>query len=35
MVDTNDQSNAIVYAMLFVDPVNTGVCSSYTTLYTE
>ena len=25
----------IVYAMLFVDTVNTGVCGSYTTLYTE
>ena len=24
----------IVYAMLFVDTVNTGVCGSYTTLYT-
>ena len=33
MVDTKDQSNAIVYAMLFVDTVNTGVCGSYTTLY--
>ena len=31
MVDTKDQSNAIVYGM-FVD---TGVCGSYTTLYTE
>ena len=25
----------IVYAMLFVNIVNTGVCNSYTTLYTE
>ena len=35
MVDTKDQSNAIVYAMLFVDTVDTGVCGSCTTLYTE
>ena len=52
-VNTKDQSNAIVYGMLFVDTVNmkikarialnamfvetvnTGVCGSYTTLYTE
>ena len=52
-VDTKDQSNAIVYGLLFVDTVdtkikacnalnamfvktvNTGVCGSYTTLYTE
>ena len=34
MVDTKDQSNAIVYGM-FVDTVNTDVCGSYTTLYTE
>ena len=52
-VNTKDQSNAIVYAMLFVDTVDmnikacntlnallvdtldTGVCGSYTTLYTE
>ena len=26
MVDTKDQSNAIVYAMLFVNTVDTGVC---------
>ena len=25
----------IVYAMLFVNTVDTGVCSSFTTLYTE
>ena len=25
----------IVYAMFFVDTVDTGVCGSYTTLYTE
>ena len=25
----------IVYGMLFVDTVDTGVCGSYTTLYTE
>ena len=35
MVDTKDQSNAIVYAMLFVNTVDTGVCSSYITMYTE
>ena len=34
-VDTKDQSNAIVYAMLFVDTVDTDVCGFYTTLYTE
>ena len=52
-VNTKDQSNAIVYGMLFVntvntkikarnvlntmfvETVNTGVCGSYTTLYTE
>ena len=34
MVDTKDQSNAIVYGM-FVNTVGTGVCGSYTTLYTE
>ena len=33
-VDTKDQSNAIVYAMLFVAH-DTSVCGSYTTLYTE
>ena len=33
-VDTKDQSNVIVYGM-FVDTVNTGVCGSSTTLYTE
>ena len=26
MVDTKDQSNAIVYAMLFVNTVDNGVC---------
>ena len=33
MVDTKAQSNAIVYlyAMLFVNTVDTGVCGSYTT----
>ena len=53
MVNTKDQSNAIVYGIFFVDTVdtktkahnslnamfvktvNTGVCSSYTTLYCE
>ena len=35
MVDTKDQSNAIVYAMFFVDTVDTGVFGSYTALYTE
>ena len=55
MVDTKDQSNAIVYWVgilfvntvnmkikacnafnaMFVDTVNTGVCGSYTTPYTE
>ena len=34
MVNTKDQNNAIVYSM-FVDTVDTGVCGSYTTLYTE
>ena len=34
MVDTRDQSNAIVYGM-FVDTFSTGVCGSYTTPYTE
>ena len=34
MIDTKDQSNAIVYGM-FVDTVDTGVCGSYTTPYTE
>ena len=34
MVDTKDQSNAIVYGM-FVDIIDTGVCGSYTTPYTE
>ena len=33
-VNTKDQSNAIVYGM-FVDTVNTGICGSYTTPYTE
>ena len=33
-VNTKDQSNAIMYGM-FVDTVDTGVCDSYTTLYTE
>ena len=32
-VNTKDPSNAIVYAMLFVNTVDSGVCSSYTTLY--
>ena len=54
MVDTKDQSNAIVYCewyvvcqhcqyedqsmqgtLMFVKTVDTGVCGSYTTLYTE
>ena len=35
MANTKDQSNAIVYAMLFVNTVDTGVCGSYTTLYIE
>ena len=53
MVDTKDQSNAIVYGILFVntvnmkikacnalnamfvETVNTGVCGSYTILYTD
>ena len=34
MVNTKDQINAFVYGM-FVDTANTGVCGSYTTLYTE
>ena len=34
MVDAKDQSNAIVYGM-FVDIIDTGVCGSYTTPYTE
>ena len=34
MVNTKDQSNAIVYGM-FVDTVKTGVCGSYTIPYTE
>ena len=34
MVDTKDQSNAIVYGM-FVDTVDIGVWGSYTTPYTE
>ena len=34
MVNTKDQMNAIVYGM-FVEIVNTGVCRSNTTLYTE
>ena len=34
-VDTKDQSNAIVYGILFVNTVNTCVCCSYTTPYTE
>ena len=25
----------IVYAMLFINSIDTGVCNSYTTLYTE
>ena len=34
MVDTKDQSNAIVYGM-FVDTVDIGVWGSYTTPYAE
>ena len=34
MVETKEYSNAIVYGM-FVNTVNTGVCGSYTTLYTD
>ena len=34
MVDTKDQSNAIVYGM-FVNTVDTGVFGSCTTPYTE
>ena len=36
-VDTKEQSNAmcIVYGILFVNTVNTGVPGSYTTPYTE
>ena len=34
MVDTKDQSSAIVYGM-FVDTVDTSVCGSYATPYTE
>ena len=34
MVNTKVQNNAIVYSM-FVDTVDTGVCGSYTALYTE
>ena len=34
MVNTKDQSNAILYGM-FVNTVDTGVCGSHTTPYTE
>ena len=34
MVDTKDQSNAIVYGM-FIKTIDTGIYCSYTTLYTE
>ena len=34
MVDTKDQSNAIVYGM-FADTVDTSVYGSYATPYTE